>query len=69
MRNLKKITLLALASLILATGSTLAAAGIATGAVNVRTGPNTGFTKVDNPVLGRTGADRRVPERLVLYRT
>ncbi len=52
MRNLKKISLLALASLILATGSALAADGVATGAVNVRTGPSTDFGKVDTLFAG-----------------
>ena len=52
MRNLKKISLLALAGLILATGSASAADGIATGAVNVRTGPSTSFGKVDTLFSG-----------------
>jgi uncharacterized protein YraI len=47
MRSLSKTTALALAALILSSAGAFAAQGIATGTVNVRTGPSTSFAKVD----------------------
>ena len=52
MRNIKKITALALASLALSTIAGLAAEGVATGSVNVRTGPGTSYNKVDTLYAG-----------------
>ena len=50
----KKATIAAIAGIVfaLSAGSALAAAGHATGAVNVRTGPGTGYSKVDTLYKG-----------------
>ena len=47
MRKTIKSTLLALATLVASTAGAYAAEGVATGAVNVRTGPSTSYNKVD----------------------
>jgi hypothetical protein len=47
MRNVKKTSALALATLILSAAGALAADGVATGTVNVRTGPGSSYNKVD----------------------
>ncbi len=54
MRNVKKTTVLALVSLIFGVGSAVAADGIATGNVNVRTGPGVSFSKVDSLYTGES---------------
>lgn len=52
MRNVKKTTTLALAALIVSATGALAAEGVATGSVNVRTGPGTSYNKVDTLYAG-----------------
>jgi hypothetical protein len=52
MRNVKKTSVLALATLILSTAGALAVDGVATGAVNVRTGPGPSYAKVDTLYAG-----------------
>lgn len=47
MRNLKKIASVALASLVLSTIGAFATEGVASGTVNVRTGPGSSYAKVD----------------------
>ena len=54
MRNLKNIATLALAAAILLPTGAFAAAGVATSAVNVRTGPGTGYAIVDTLFAGES---------------
>ncbi len=56
MRKLNNSITMALAGLLLATTGAFAAQGVATGAVNVRTGPGTSFSKVDTLFSGESVA-------------